>query len=151
MRWMNDIKVAYKILILASLLIISGFFTLFPNAEDTISYEISLLNEQVMLPRNDVMTQIREGFKGHQKLAFLFELILKIARQDKKAGWYDIPITKFMPMFPLLAQVDEVLDERTKDRIVNSLKKQILETKQEKINLKKQYNENKKEIENLKG
>ena len=47
----------------------------------------------------------------------IFQLILKIARQDKKAGWYDIPITKFMPMFPLLAQVEEVLDEKTKQRI----------------------------------
>src|SRR5574344_915596 len=47
----------------------------------------------------------------------IFQLIFKIARQDKKAGWYDIPITKFMPMFPLLAQADEVLDEKTKQRI----------------------------------
>ena len=47
----------------------------------------------------------------------VFQLILKIARQDKKAGWYDIPITKFMPMFPLLAGVEEVLDEKTKQRI----------------------------------
>ena len=47
----------------------------------------------------------------------IFRHILKLARQDKKAGWYDIPITKFMPMFPLLAQAEEVLDERTKQRI----------------------------------
>ena len=47
----------------------------------------------------------------------VFKQILKTARQDKKAGWYDIPIPKFAPMFPLLAQADEVLDEKTKNRI----------------------------------
>lgn len=47
----------------------------------------------------------------------IFKQILKTARQDKKAGWYDIPIPKFAPMFPLLAQADEVLDEKTKNRI----------------------------------
>ena len=47
----------------------------------------------------------------------IFKQILKTARQDKKAGWYDIPIPKFAPMFPLLAVADEVLDEKTKQRI----------------------------------
>ncbi|MBP3923663.1 DEAD/DEAH box helicase family protein [bacterium] len=47
----------------------------------------------------------------------IFQQILKIARQDKKAGWYDIPITKFAPMFALLSKADEVLDEKTKDRL----------------------------------
>ena len=47
----------------------------------------------------------------------IFQQILKTARQDKKAGWYDIPIPKFAPMFPLLASADEVLDEKTKNRI----------------------------------
>ena len=47
----------------------------------------------------------------------IFQQILKTARQDKKAGWYDIPIPKFAPMFPLLAAADEVLDEKTKNRI----------------------------------
>ena len=47
----------------------------------------------------------------------IFKQILKTARQDKKAGWYDIPIPKFAPMFPLLASADEVLDEKTKNRI----------------------------------
>jgi len=47
----------------------------------------------------------------------IFQQILKTARQDKKAGWYDIPIPKFAPMFPLLAVADEVLDEKTKKRI----------------------------------
>lgn len=61
-----------------------------------------------------------EGFQlnDYQKAELaIFHQILQIARQDKKAGWYDIPITKFMPMFPLLAQVEEVLDEKTKERI----------------------------------
>ena len=48
----------------------------------------------------------------------LFQTLLKIAKQDKKAGWYDIPITKFAPVFPLLAEQEEVLDEKTKERIM---------------------------------
>lgn len=47
----------------------------------------------------------------------IFQQLLKISRQDKKAGWYDIPISKFGPMFSLLAKADEVLDEKTKDRL----------------------------------
>ena len=45
----------------------------------------------------------------------LFQTLLKISKQDKKAGWYDIPITKFAPVFPLLAEQEEVLDEKTKN------------------------------------
>ena len=48
----------------------------------------------------------------------LFQTLLKISKQDKKAGWYDIPITKFAPVFPLMSQLEEVLDEKTKDRIM---------------------------------
>ncbi len=47
----------------------------------------------------------------------IFQQLLTIARQDKKAGWYDIPITKFAPMFSLLGKADEVLDEKTKERL----------------------------------
>lgn len=47
----------------------------------------------------------------------IFKQILTTARQDKKAGWYDIPIPKFAPMFPLMAAADEVLDEKSKKRI----------------------------------
>lgn len=47
----------------------------------------------------------------------IFKQLLTISRQDKKAGWYDIPITKFGPMFPLLRMADEVLDEKTKERL----------------------------------
>ena len=47
----------------------------------------------------------------------IFQQLLTISRQDKKAGWYDIPITKFGPMFTLLSKADEVLDERTKERL----------------------------------
>jgi superfamily II DNA or RNA helicase/phage pi2 protein 07 len=48
----------------------------------------------------------------------IFQQLLKISRQDKKAGWYDIPISKFGPLFSLLAKADEVLDEKTKDRLL---------------------------------
>ena len=47
----------------------------------------------------------------------IFKQLLMISRQDKKAGWYDIPITKFGPMFPLLKMANEVLDEKTKERL----------------------------------
>ena len=47
----------------------------------------------------------------------IFQQLLKVSRQDKKAGWYDIPITKFGHMFTLLGMADEVLDEKTKERL----------------------------------
>ena len=47
----------------------------------------------------------------------IFQQLLTISRQDKKAGWYDIPITKFGPMFTLLSKADEGLDEKTKQRL----------------------------------
>ena len=47
----------------------------------------------------------------------IFQQLLKTSRQDKKAGWYDIPIAKFAEMFPLLAKADEVLDEKSKQRL----------------------------------
>lgn len=47
----------------------------------------------------------------------IFQQLLTVSRQDKKAGWYDIPITKFGPLFTLLSKADEVLDEKTKDRL----------------------------------
>ncbi len=53
-----------------------------------------------------------------QKVELLiFQQLLKISRQDKKAGWYDIPIAKFGQVFSLLSKADEVLDEKTKDRL----------------------------------
>lgn len=47
----------------------------------------------------------------------IFQQLLKTSRQDKKAGWYDIPITKFGDMFSLLARAEEVLDEKSKQRL----------------------------------
>lgn len=47
----------------------------------------------------------------------IFQQLLTVSRQDKKAGWYDIPITKFGTLFNLLAKADEVLDEKTKARL----------------------------------
>ena len=74
----------------------------------------SILRALIESQKSDVGFELNDAQKA--ELA-VFQTILKIARQDKKAGWYDIPITKFMPMFPLLSQVEEVLDERTKQRI----------------------------------
>lgn len=47
----------------------------------------------------------------------IFQQLLKTSRQDKKAGWYDIPITKFGDMFTFLARAEEVLDEKSKQRL----------------------------------
>ncbi len=47
----------------------------------------------------------------------IFQQLLRTARQDKKAGWYDISISKFSDMFALLSKADEVLDEKTKQRL----------------------------------
>lgn len=53
-----------------------------------------------------------------QKVELLiFQQLMKISRQDKKAGWYDVPIAKFGTLFTLLAKADEVLDEKTKERL----------------------------------
>lgn len=47
----------------------------------------------------------------------IFKQLLSLARQDKKAGWFDMTISRFENMFPLLAMADEVLDEKTKRRL----------------------------------
>ena len=47
----------------------------------------------------------------------MFQQLLKTSRQDKKAGWYDIPITKFGDMFTVMSRAEEVLDEKTKQRL----------------------------------
>ncbi len=53
-----------------------------------------------------------------QKVELLiFQQLLKISRQDKRAGWYDIQIAKFGQLFSLLSKADEVLDEKTKERL----------------------------------
>lgn len=67
----NSIKQfpSHKKWILASSLLVVIFLIL--KEENVISYEIPLLNDDVMLPRNDVMTQIKSSFKGRQKLAFV--------------------------------------------------------------------------------
>ncbi len=74
-----------------------------------------------------IMRGLIETQKQEQKLELnnsqkvelnILKELLKIARQDKKAGWYDIPITKFGPLFNLLAMADEVLDEKTKQRLL---------------------------------
>lgn len=48
----------------------------------------------------------------------LFQMLLKNSRLDKKAGWYDIPIAKFDGFFQILSKADEVLDGKSKRRIV---------------------------------
>ena len=65
-----------------------------------------------------VSLQKENELNNSQKIEVaIFQQLLTISRQDKKAGWYDIPITKFAPVFPLMAELEEVLDEKTKDRI----------------------------------
>ncbi len=71
--------------------------------------------------RNFIETQKQDKnfeLNNTQKVELnILKELLKISRQDKKAGWYDIPITKFGPMFNLLSMADEVLDEKSKQRL----------------------------------
>lgn len=47
----------------------------------------------------------------------IFQLLLKNARADKKAGWWDVPINKFDDIFKLLAKADDVIDGKTKAKL----------------------------------
>ena len=73
-----------------------------------------ILRGLIEAQRKDPNFSLNEAQKAE---VAIFQQILIFARQDKKAGWYDIPITKFAPVFPLLAKVDEVLDEKSKNRL----------------------------------
>ena len=48
----------------------------------------------------------------------IFQQLLKVSRLDKKAGWYDIPIAKFDGFFQLLAKADDVIDGKSKHKLV---------------------------------
>ena len=48
----------------------------------------------------------------------ILQLLLKHSRLDKKAGWYDVPIHKFDQFFQMLSLADEVIDGRTKKRLI---------------------------------
>ena len=48
----------------------------------------------------------------------IFQQLLKNSRLDKKAGWYDIPIVKFGGFFQLLAKADDVIDGKSKHKLV---------------------------------
>jgi len=48
----------------------------------------------------------------------IFQNLLKLSHLDKKAGWYDVAITKFYHFFPLLAKAEEVIDGRSKARLI---------------------------------
>lgn len=74
----------------------------------------NILRALIDIQKNDPSFELNDAQKS--ELA-LFQMLLKISKQDKKAGWYDIPITKFAPVFPLMAELEEVLDEKTKERI----------------------------------
>ena len=75
----------------------------------------TILRALIEVQKNDSSFELNEAQKA--ELA-LFQTLLKISKQDKKAGWYDIPITKFAPVFPLMAELEEVLDEKTKEKIM---------------------------------
>ncbi|MBR1424656.1 DEAD/DEAH box helicase [bacterium] len=73
-----------------------------------------ILRGVIEAQKNDKNFELNES----QKIELLiFKELLQISRQDKRAGWYDIQIAKFGQMFCLLAKADEVLDERTKERL----------------------------------
>ncbi|MBQ2611736.1 hypothetical protein IJF81_05015, partial [bacterium] len=73
-----------------------------------------ILREYIEEQKKDLFSFMNEARTAELEI---FKLLLKISRQDKKAGWYDIPITKFAPVFEALSRVEEVLDEKTKQRL----------------------------------
>lgn len=57
------------------------------------------------------------GFElnSEQKIEFgVMQQLLKTAKLDKRAGWYDVPIGKFDPVFKYLSKAEEVIDGKTK-------------------------------------
>ena len=95
----------------------ANFFSVLVRSRETgkIIRQIEPLFRAILeAQKNDKKFELNES----QKVEFLiFKELLQISRQDKKAGWYDVPIAKFGSIFPLLAKADEVLDERTKERL----------------------------------
>ena len=95
----------------------ANFFSILVKSRETerIVRQIEpILRGIIEAQKNDKNFVLNES----QKIELLiFQQLLKVARQDKRAGWYDIPITKFGPLFSLLSKADEVLDEKTKDRL----------------------------------
>ena len=95
----------------------ANFFSVLVRSRETgkiIRQIESLFRAILEAQKNDKKFELNES----QKVEFLiFKELLQISRQDKKAGWYDVPIAKFGSIFPLLAKADEVLDERTKERL----------------------------------
>ena len=75
----------------------------------------SILRGLIEVQKNDSKFELNEAQKSE---IAIFQTLLKTSKQDKKAGWYDIPITKFAPVFPQMAELEEVLDEKTKERIM---------------------------------
>lgn len=74
----------------------------------------NILKALIEVQRNDANFELNHAQKVE---VAIFQQLLKTSRQDKKAGWYDIPITKFADMFTLLSKAEEVLDEKSKQRL----------------------------------
>ena len=95
----------------------ANFFSVLVRSRETgkvIRQIEPILRAVLEAQRKDKSFELNES----QKVELLiFKELLQISRQDKKAGWYDIPIAKFGSVFSLLAKADEVLDERTKERL----------------------------------
>lgn len=95
----------------------ANFFSVLVRSRETgkIVRQIEpILRAVIEAQKQDVSFELNNS----QKVELLiFQQLLKVSRQDKKAGWYDIPIAKFGPIFSLLAKADEVLDEKTKERL----------------------------------
>lgn len=95
----------------------ANFFSILVRSRDTgkVVRQIEpILRALIEAQRQDKTFELNNSQKVE---VAIFQQLLTVSRQDKKAGWYDIPITKFGPMFTLLSKADEVLDEKTKDRL----------------------------------
>ena len=95
----------------------ANFFSILVRSRETgkVVRQIEpILRALIEAQKNDKSFEINNS----QKIEIaIFQQLLTVSRQDKKAGWYDIPITKFGPLFALLSKADEVLDEKTKERL----------------------------------
>lgn len=74
----------------------------------------SILKKLIENQKNDSSFELNEA----QKIELLIlQNLLKNSRLDKRAGWYDVQINKFDTFFKLLSKAEDVLDEKTKEKI----------------------------------
>lgn len=74
----------------------------------------AILRALIEVQKNDPTFELNNEQKVEVSI---FQLLLQRSRLDKKAGWYDVPISKFDGFFQLLSKAEEVIDGKTKERL----------------------------------